>query len=1495
MEIYLKKILKILFTLVLSFSLLTNACLTINGDQQVYGEDENGNKYYSRLDAWQAAKNGHSIKMMADWILNGYLVVPEGQTISLDMNGHKIDGNGKTGIFFLQKHSKLNLYGSTIREFDFKGWDSNGDRTYNGKVTAGGLLTHGWSKRGGGAISLNEGASLNAVNIAMCGNYTSSNNYGGGAIDIFDNNCYMELENVTISWNYAWDFAGGIAIVGNNTKSIIKNTTISHNSAKYSTGGLGLCGDNNTFDMLQNSTISYNTAEDCAGGVRINYSNNLLTSSDKTGVIEYNYMKKYGAGVVFYSGSSSVTKHPTIKNLTIRNNYCTTKTVTDYKHTTYDSDGGGVYIDCDNAVIIDCLIEKNGAKLGGGVYVNSGKAYKSAVIKDTTITNNFASGKGGGIFVSCDDDIRFDGDVYVENNYRGTDGDDIYDDVFLNTGFFSTKAYIYGDISSSSRVGIRLDSNRDYRDLVKDVSNYIDGTYFLSAYLNDCFLYLSNNTLSSRSGATTYLVKVDDEDFKRYKVGETVTVSCNDDGYYFYGYKTSDLDTKLLRPNKDTNSIVFTMPCWPVSLYTVDYAPISEATLTVDAPIAGQPLASTGFLSWNNEDGKQTLHVKVSWLDYNNGNYKEISEEIAKYGTDYCVKALINKDDNTHLFFGSNLDLYGNFKVVYKTSDNSYTYNCKADGGGKSATLIGYGYATKQGQVYVNDNLIGSYAKGDYVLIDASTSGKRFSSWNVSDKVTINDLNSAVTSFIMSDDQEVRLSANYSEPISEVTLTVGLPKVGSSFFDLHNGTLSYKVGDSIKTINDVFIGWRVLNQDGSSEYAGVDGKATYGTSYMAIASINEDTSKDLTFNKDMSIKVIYTDGTNSIEKNSTINFSTVNNKLVLNVIANPITTEKRQIKFSAYTHYLKLKAGDTLDVLPKTCTAIIDDNIYVDAYLNYEDSSIDWKGLFADGKFVNNGNSDYTYVQIPFKEGDTYGNNNGVKATIAIIVDGQYSNLKAPTAEKIDGDNVTVKLSQADNKAIKYKLITTNAIGEQTTSDALDYVGPISLEDIPDTITTYTIVAWAYDDYKTSEKVSFSYKVGKEIIYYNVTLKNKLTDGTNNEYALKTYKCKENSSITLLPIDLPNVSFDTWDTNGISYIKDDDIITINNINSDITLYAIYNPIISSINFTIKELTLDASLPSNIKDAGITMKLDDGKFDLSSYLNDFSWLTSDVKVMANTTYIAKVCLDNIDINNTSFVIYDDNYKITVNGKENADIKVNLNDDGSIYFTFPKTDKETIRSIDTLDSLKISKDDYKNNNYTLPNCVNVTLSNGQIINCPITFDKLSFDLDNLNGQTKTIKASLTLPDYVYNDGKQVSLEVSLKQADKLISPVSSAISGEYEGSIYVNLYSLDDSDIYYSINGSEYTLYKDELFVIDTNTTLYIKAVKEGYRESDVNTYTYTFKEVVKKDDNANSSSNDTNSPKALTCKEYMHSKDWIWSEKKKACVYKVSNTGSGDGY
>ena len=73
---------------------------------------------------------------------------------------------------------------------------------------------------------------------------------------------------------------------------------------------------------------------------------------------------------------------------------------------------------------------------------------------------------------------------------------------------------------------------------------------------------------------------------------------------------------------------------------------------------------------------------------------------------------------------------------------------------------------------------------------------------------------------------------------------------------------------------------------------------------------------------------------------------------------------------------------------------------------------------------------------------------------------------------------------------------------------------------------------------------------------------------------------------------------------------------------------------------------------------------------------------------------------------------------------------------------------------------------------------------------------------------------------------------------------------------------------TFNLPSYITNKDD---IDTNITLKIKVkAKQGYIPKDII---------------------DNSTDKAITCEEYMKSKDWTWSESKKACVYKASNTSA----
>ena len=1462
-----------LLIILLSFFMMMNTSFIINAEgsnqttiidgssfnkkDTLFATDENGTKYYSSSDAWNAALDGKIITMQCDWILeNKNLSVKKNKTVTLYMNGHKIDADFRNRVIYIAEGATLNLYGGESKRFTYNYYDL-GVLTSGGSVTSGGLVT-GSKAPGSGSIRMVDGAKFYAKDIAICGNISTSGNFGGGGLEIFGDDAYVEFENVIMSYNYGYRSVGGICISGQRNTVILRNTEISHNYTHYYCGGIGILGNSNYVDMLEGSTVSYNYGIDFGGGISLGNGDNILKSSDKTGVIEYNKTKGHGAGIdinnkVEYSKGN---RESVVDGLTIRNNYCTNGDVSkDIKDIKYDGDGGGIYVDVSKATIINCTIENNGASLGGGVYINGGSGSDATVIKDTTIKNNYTPGKGGGIFVSCTDDVKLSGNVYIENNKRVDEDDDI----FLNTGFFDTKAYIFDDISSYSRVGIRLDQTSDLRTLVKNVSNYKDGTYFLSAYTSEDYLNLSNGTLSSQKGASTYLVTVNDEILGRFKVGEIVTVK-SDDKDFFYCYSVSSLaiEKEDLMPSYKSSVVTFKMLTSDVKLTRNYYSGVNEGTLKVDAPVAGQDLPTKGIFTWTNEDGNQELEVNVSWLD---GNKKASGK--ALYGTSYILVANLKQNVDKNLLFGSNVEIYGDFSVEFKSSDNQITtYKAKATGTSSSITLKADCYSTKQGEVYLNGLLYGSYYKGDTVLVDATSKDKRFLSWDQSQDVTIEDLNKSVASFVMSGQEKIYLTANYTSPITDATLTIdGIPTVGQSLSNLSDkATLTYKVDGKEYTKTGLFLYWRILNGSDSSTIVSVGDQASYNTSYLACVDIAEDKENGLTFNSDMKVTVILKDGDNKTTLDSTVRIA--NNTLY--VTSKPYATPKRQIKYFFYKQILNVNEGDDASsYLPTRFRVILEGNIY--KYLDVDYSNVEWNGLVQDGKFAHTQDG-YVNIYVPFKlEGDI-GNDLNQQLELCVNVKKlDSSSLTAPNANvtcqneamltdlyeeenvneigneltNVYNDSIYVALTTNEDETIYYKL--------STDGEAIQYSEPILLSKQENASTTYELICWSEKDGLKSNEVSYTYIINPELkevsedSVHTITVKYKLTDGSNKEYTAAVYNCLDGDTITLRPSQIENAMFDKWqDLNN-----DLETFTLENIKENKVVYATYNPVVTSIDFTINDLKLGKTFDSTLDGNKVSMKLDNGKYDLSDCLTDFQWFTDDDKVYSDTSYIAKVRLDKTKVTGLTFVIFEDDYKITVNGNEDSNIDTMLTDDGEIYFIYDELN-DSVDSINQLDSIEISRENYLNNNYSLPSFTSLKTTDGQIIDCPIKWDVLSFDLTNLDKQELILNGILTIPSYLDCSTNEVSVKVTLDEADKLDSVISTVSSGTYSEELYVRLYTLDDADIYYFLDGfNSYILYKGEGITVNKSTTIKAYSLKEGYKDSDIVTYTYTINGALNK--------------------------------------------------
>ena len=179
---------------------------------------------------------------------------------------------------------------------------------------------------------------------------------------------------------------------------------------------------------------------------------------------------------------------------------------------------------------------------------------------------------------------------------------------------------------------------------------------------------------------------------------------------------------------------------------------------------------------------------------------------------------------------------------------------------------------------------------------------------------------------------------------------------------------------------------------------------------------------------------------------------------------------------------------------------------------------------------------------------------------------------------------------------------------------------------------------------------------------------------------------------------------------------------------------------------------------------------------------------------------------------------------------------------------------------------------------------------------------------NGKNQELKPTVTDSNgKVLEEGKDYTIKYSDDTKNAGTVTVEITGIGDYSGTVETS-YKINKVDVTITTGGGEKTYDGSPLTNSDVKITgdivdgEIIKITATGSQtevgESD-NTYEITWGDDVNKD-NYNIipsygklvvKKKDEPSSKVVTCEEYMHSKDWTWSETKKACVYKVSNTSS----
>lgn len=212
---------------------------------------------------------------------DGALVVPNGRTVTLNLNGHTIDRNRSTAEvngFVLQNDGTL-----TITDSGIGGTITGGKNTqYGGGINNGGTLTIQ-----GGSITENTssyfgGGIYNKGRLTINGGTISYNNasYGGGGIY---NSEYGTSPEISISGgrilNNSANNGGGI-YHGTGTLSI-SGGTIQGNIA--TSQGAGIYYDSGTFNLSGNPTVTGNTVSSVANNIYLPNGKKITVNGPLTG------------------------------------------------------------------------------------------------------------------------------------------------------------------------------------------------------------------------------------------------------------------------------------------------------------------------------------------------------------------------------------------------------------------------------------------------------------------------------------------------------------------------------------------------------------------------------------------------------------------------------------------------------------------------------------------------------------------------------------------------------------------------------------------------------------------------------------------------------------------------------------------------------------------------------------------------------------------------------------------------------------------------------------------------------------------------------------------------------------------------------------------------------------------------------------------------------------------------------------------------------------
>lgn len=780
-----------------------------------------------------------------------------------------------------------------------------------------------------------------------------------------------------------------------------------------------------------------------------------------------------------------------------------------------------------------------------------------------------------------------------------------------------------------------------------------------------------------------------------------------------------------------------------------------------------------------------------------------------------------------------------------------------------------------------NGDKIASYEcdKGKNITIPATNvDGKFFVEWTSvdNDKITIADTDKTKQSLTMKMPEDmtagktVTVKAKYQDKINQVEITdLKEPTPNEKFAASANVALKGQVKDGSETATIIDaknydVQW--VKVSGDDEAIVKTEKPEYNTTYRAVIVLKPETGKCEFVDKDKFKSV------------------TVNGKK----IDKPRIEKKNDGSYWIFTDEMKteeseFKSAQAISIKGQTGTELNDltlpDSVLIQATDGYKIASIKSGTLKSENYNKNNAGTYDATAEINLS-------GTGVKAKddltptvdVTITLEGK-SIAEAPILDADSQQNAykgtkTIKFNDVETAGtIYYKVEKVDKIDSEQADDQTDATGfkkynketGIQLEqpEAKGKSTNYKVTAYTKVDGKAdSAQVTFHYSICNP---YKVTVNYVDTGLGDTERKPDTYTYFPDEMATIIAPEISSESFSNWkDAEGIELTdanKTNKSIQVEKLTSDITITAVYNPVVKQVNLKIKKPSTGENLATHVESCEYTV---DHTYDLEKSLGELlsieSWNPEESSgvAAADKAYTAKLSMQfNATVGDNKDIVFkvSPDLKVTATDEDGKDVPVEVQQTSStliVFCNFAKTEKAKAVSMTQPKDITVpngtSEKDILN---ALDQTAAVKLSTGAIENADITWNLKDYNKDSKSVQAVTATGTLTIPDYIDaadiadKDNKvTVTAKVYVEGAERVQTPQASMQSGTYIGAQKVTLScATEGAKIYYTTDGetptTSSTLYKEGTEIeLKQNTVLTVMAVKDGMQDSASESYDYT---------------------------------------------------------